>query len=189
MSDSSSLIIAMKNKRFTPEEDAIIIDLVENKKVKPWSKVAEYLPGRTGPQCRDRYNSSLYQSSVSKKWTEEEDNLIIQMYKEIGPRWVMISQFLPGRNGNSVKNRWHKSLASFHKIGCKMTKQVRRNKDLKHMKEVTAMMSPIHVASPAEISYEPKQDEKALDDILSLFTDDEYVFNCWDSNVSLDNLL
>lgn len=121
-----------KSRRFTPEEDALIKDLVENKKISPWSAVAQFLPGRTGPQCRDRYNSYLFENTSSKRWTPEEDKIIVEKYREFGPRWVMISQFLPGRNGNSIKNRWHKSLVKYHGISHKEVKQERRNKNLKY---------------------------------------------------------
>ncbi|EAY05685.1 Myb-like DNA-binding domain containing protein [Trichomonas vaginalis G3] len=118
--------------RFTPEEDAMIKDLVENKKISPWSEVAKYLPGRTGNQCRDRYNSYLYANTSSKSWTIEEDKMIVEKYKEFGPRWVLISKFIPGRNGNSIKNRWHKALVKYHGIKHNNVKQERRNKNLKY---------------------------------------------------------
>lgn len=124
-----------KPRRFTPMEDAMIKELVKVKKIRPWSKVAEYLPGRTGAQCRDRYNSALYQRSEHRKWTQEEDDLLVQKYKEYGPRWVFISKFFNGRNGNNIKNRWYKALCQFHNISHHSIKQIRRNKDIKHIKD------------------------------------------------------
>lgn len=139
---------AKRSRRFTPEEDALIKDLVENKKISPWSEVAKYIPGRTGPQCRDRYNSYLYSSTSSKSWTAAEDKIIVDKYKEFGPRWVLISRFLPGRNGNSIKNRWHKALVKYHGISHNSVKQERRNKNDKF--GVTSPGSP----APAEKSIE-----------------------------------
>ena len=94
-------------QRFTPIEDMVIKNLAQNRQLS-WDDIARQLPGRTGRQCRDRYNKYLTKFVVNKEWTEEEDNLIIQKYKELGPRWTQIAQFLEGRNGNNVKNRWYK---------------------------------------------------------------------------------
>ena len=100
-------------KRFTPEEDAKLKALcIESKN---WEEVAKQMPGRTARQCRDRYNVSLKNYIIKKPWTEEEDEIIIQKYHEIGPKWVAISSFLVGRSGNNVKNRWHKHINKEHK--------------------------------------------------------------------------
>lgn len=118
----------MKGKRFTPEEDALIKELVEVKHITPWAAVAKYLPGRTGTQCRDRYNTYLYCEISTKNWTAKEDKIILEKYKEFGPKWVAISHFLPGRNGNSIKNRWNKALTKYHGIQHKDQKFERRSK-------------------------------------------------------------
>lgn len=122
-------------KRFTKEEDDLIRDLVEFQKVSPWTEVAKHLPGRTAAQCRDRYNGYLCQPILKKPWTPEEDELIIAKYKEFGPRWVMISQFLPGRSGTNIKNRWHKALVKYHGIEHNEIKQERRSKNIKWEKQ------------------------------------------------------
>ncbi len=41
------------------------------------------------------------------KWTENEDQLIIKLYNEFGPRWSTISHILLGRSENMVKNRFY----------------------------------------------------------------------------------
>ena len=101
-------------KRFTPEEDALIKKLVSHGGLS-WDDIARQLIGRTGRQCRDRYNNYLNKVVIQKEWTESEDEIIIQKYKEIGSRWTQIASFLPGRNGNNVKNRWYKYII---KKGC-----------------------------------------------------------------------
>lgn len=119
------------HKRFTKEEDDLIKDLVENKKISPWSEVAKHLPGRNANQCRDRYNNYLYTKTKKDPWTHQEDLLIVEKYKEFGPRWVLISQFLPGRSGMNIKNRWHKALTKYHGIKHNESKLERRSKNIK----------------------------------------------------------
>jgi hypothetical protein len=43
-------------------------------------------------------------------WTTEEEEIILEKYKEVGSKWVLIASFLCGRTGNDVKNRWHKHI-------------------------------------------------------------------------------
>ena len=45
---------------------------------------------------------------IQKNWTKEEDQIIIEKYRQYGPRWTVISNFLDARSGNNVKNRWYK---------------------------------------------------------------------------------
>ena len=96
-----------KRQRFTPDEDTLIKKLADDKKLS-WDEIAKQLPGRTGRQCKDRYNNYLNKVVVNKEWTQEEDEVIIQKYKELGPRWTAISNYLECRSGNNVKNRWYK---------------------------------------------------------------------------------
>ncbi|EAY16797.1 Myb-like DNA-binding domain containing protein [Trichomonas vaginalis G3] len=97
-------------KRFTEAEDNLLRTLRANDKM-TWDEIASYLPGRTGRQCKDRYNNYLNQQIVLKNWTTEEDFIIIQKYQQYGPRWTTIAKFLNNRSGNNVKNRWYKSIA------------------------------------------------------------------------------
>lgn len=101
-------LINTLRKRFTPEEDEILLRLVENRQVRNWEQVAAHLPGRTARQCRDRYNSALSKDVIHRPWTQEEDDIIIEKCRQLGPKWVAISSFLKNRSGNDIKNRWHK---------------------------------------------------------------------------------
>lgn len=117
------------SNRFTPEEDALIKELVNNKQQhKTWKQIAEYLPGRTACQCRDRYNQYLFKKLSTEPWSPDEDKIIIEKFQLYGPKWVKISEFLPGRSGNNVKNRWNGALRKYHGIEHNITKQVRRSR-------------------------------------------------------------
>jgi len=47
---------------------------------------------------------------VKKKWTLEEDLLIIKLYKEHNARWSEMAKFVPGRTDNQIKNRYNSNL-------------------------------------------------------------------------------
>ncbi|EAX96642.1 Myb-like DNA-binding domain containing protein [Trichomonas vaginalis G3] len=120
-----------RSARFTAEEDNLLKELVKDKKNKTWKEIANFLPGRTACQCRDRYNQYLFKEVVNKPWSSEEDEIIIEKYKIFGPHWVKISQFLPGRSGNNIKNRWNSALTKYHGISHQESKQERRSKRVK----------------------------------------------------------
>jgi hypothetical protein len=99
--------------KFTLEEDDKLRTLVSQFGTRHWESIAQYLPGRTARQCRDRYKNYLLESLVAAPWSADEDQLLRQKFAQIGPRWVEISKLLHGRSGNDVKNRWHKHLAKW----------------------------------------------------------------------------
>ena len=98
-------------KRFSKQEDKILKHAVDEQGLQNWDEIAQFLPGRTGRQCRDRYNNYLFKEISGKPWSPEEDEIIQQKYQIYGSHWVKISQFLEGRSGNNVKNRWYKYLS------------------------------------------------------------------------------
>lgn len=97
-------------KKFTAEEDAMLKLLIDELGSNNWQEIAKLMPNRNAKQCRDRYNNYLIETHRSGPWDIAEDSIIIQKYREIGPKWVEIALYIPGRSGNDVKNRWYKHL-------------------------------------------------------------------------------
>lgn len=102
----------MKVKRGTPknkwtqDEDLVIISQVELHGLQNWSEIALVLPGRTGKQCRERWIFALCPELNKEKWTDDEDNTLIELQHQCGNRWSYISKYLPGRSTSAIKNRW-----------------------------------------------------------------------------------
>ena len=94
---------------FTEKENKLIKKMV--KKVgKDWEEISKFIPGRTPKQIHDRYINYLRDGLKKDPWTSEEDEILINMYQEIGNKWSKMIKKLPGRSGNDIKNRWHKHL-------------------------------------------------------------------------------
>ena len=77
-----------------------------------WSLCAEFISGRNGKQCRDRWFNTLNPNVVKGNWTAEEDYNIFYLYNKIGPRWCQIVVYFEGRTENSIKNRFYSTLRS-----------------------------------------------------------------------------
>ncbi|EOA12425.1 hypothetical protein CARUB_v10028160mg [Capsella rubella] len=72
-----------------------------------WASIAKNLKGRTGKQCRERWHNHLRPGIKKTAWTKEEDQILVAVHKVVGTKWYSISQHLPGRTENNIKNRWN----------------------------------------------------------------------------------
>lgn len=97
----------LSRRKFSPEEDRMLLRLVEANGPHRWDNIAAAVPGRTGRQCRDRFRNYLMPNLNSEPWSPEEDRILVTKYHEIGSHWSRIAEFLNGRSSNSVKNRWY----------------------------------------------------------------------------------
>ena len=98
----------MRNKKnkFSPQEDHMLRELVEEYGENQWDAIALQLIGRNERQCRDRWHYYLSPNVNKKPWTEEEDEQLRNLIFEVGPRWVHIARIMNTRNDIQVKNLW-----------------------------------------------------------------------------------
>ena len=92
------------------EEDKRLIEWAKLKGASNWSLCSDFIKGRTGKQCRERWLNALNPSVKKGSWTSEEDLFIFKMYQKVGSKWSKIAIELHGRTENSIKNRFYSTL-------------------------------------------------------------------------------
>ena len=101
---------SMQQKNFwTPEEDQKLTDLVNSYNDHPkWIEIASQMPGRKGNQCRERWFHSIDPKIKRGDWTDEEDQLLIDLVNSYNghPKWIKIAEQMSGRTNIQCRKRW-----------------------------------------------------------------------------------
>jgi hypothetical protein len=99
---SRSLDPSIKRGQWSEEEDSRLC-LAVAAYGNSWMEIASVIPGRTNEQCRDRWSEKLKSPTVKSKWTDEENQSLVEAVKDLGNRWKTISERLGhGRTDSKV---------------------------------------------------------------------------------------
>lgn len=102
----------VKRGPWSPEEDSALKNYVETHGTGGnWIALPQKAGlKRCGKSCRLRWLNYLRPDIKHGGFTDEEDNIICSLYKNIGSRWSVIASQLQGRTDNDVKNYWNTKL-------------------------------------------------------------------------------
>jgi hypothetical protein len=92
--------------KWSRNEDQLLRHFVEVHGLGNWIAIAHDIPGRNPKQCRERWLNQLAPALSKDGWTQQEDAILVQQQRICGNVWSQITQFLPGRSPNAIKNRW-----------------------------------------------------------------------------------
>ncbi|CAK60262.1 unnamed protein product (macronuclear) [Paramecium tetraurelia] len=177
-----------KRKPFSVEEDQLILQLV-TKYRQNWGKIAQMFPERTNKQIRERYINKLNPLNKQEPFTEEEDQIILKAYQEIGSKWTKIQDLLVGRpvsifadyQENMIKNRFYSYLRQrflniknpYYSIPSK-TENLSINQNLKVEKDEKQLKEPQVQPIKKEHNNQRNTDIQEMSTQLPLLQSDPY---------------
>ncbi|PKI68995.1 hypothetical protein CRG98_010617 [Punica granatum] len=102
---------SLKKGPWTPEEDQKLVDYIKRHGHGSWRALPR-LAGlnRCGKSCRLRWTNYLRPDIKRGNFSEEEEELIINLHQVLGNKWSAIAAHLPGRTDNEIKNFWNTHL-------------------------------------------------------------------------------
>jgi hypothetical protein len=76
-----------------------------------WNQVAQNFSSRTAIQCTHRWLKVLQPGLKKGKWSEEEDQILIQWVALNGPKnWNKLTCVINGRSSKQIRDRWINNL-------------------------------------------------------------------------------
>ncbi|KAK4766544.1 hypothetical protein SAY87_008186 [Trapa incisa] len=96
---------------WSPDEDEKLYRYVTKYGHGCWSSVPKQAGlQRCGKSCRLRWINYLRPDLKRGAFSQEEEDLIVQLHAVLGNRWSQIAAQLPGRTDNEIKNLWNSCL-------------------------------------------------------------------------------
>lgn len=90
---------------WSAEEDHELMEFVRLNGGK-WSLIAKYMPGRTENSVKTRYYSIQRKEARRKRWTEDEDSLIVDTVLANGRDFDLLDSLMKHRTKGQIKKRY-----------------------------------------------------------------------------------
>ncbi|KAJ7945411.1 MYB transcription factor [Quillaja saponaria] len=101
----------LKKGPWTPEEDQKLVDYIKKHGHGSWRALPK-LAGlnRCGKSCRLRWTNYLRPDIKRGRFSQQEEEAILNLHSVLGNKWSAIATHLPGRTDNEIKNFWNTHL-------------------------------------------------------------------------------
>ncbi|KEH16942.1 myb transcription factor, partial [Medicago truncatula] len=106
----------VKKGAWSRDEDTRLSDYIQKHGHSNWRQLPK-LAGllRCGKSCRLRWLNYLKPNLKHGNYTSEEEEIIIKLHYQLGNKWSLIAEKLPGRTDHEIKNYWHSYLKTCSK--------------------------------------------------------------------------
>mmetsp|Transcript_344 Transcript_344/g.917 ORF Transcript_344/g.917 Transcript_344/m.917 type:complete len:664 (-) Transcript_344:2576-4567(-) len=104
--------VADSAQPFTSEEDLVLRRVhreLGGSGSMPWENIARTLPGRSATEVQDRWavlfntTTDSAAESAARRYTKEENSILLDAHAKMGSKWSQIATLLPGRKPSHVK--------------------------------------------------------------------------------------
>lgn len=110
--------VILKKGPWTSAEDAILIDYVKKHGEGNWNAVQKNSGlFRCGKSCRLRWANHLRPNLKKGAFTQEEEQMIVELHAKMGNKWARMAAHLPGRTDNEIKNYWNTRIKRRQRAG------------------------------------------------------------------------
>ena len=126
-----------------------MILLIRKHGIKSWKSVSTEITknlqiSRTPKQCRDRWFNNLKNDKNTEPFTEQEIMSLFQLFDKFGPQWAKISQQIPTRTENQLKNFMNatvrRNIRKFNKGKLEHERINQSSLDVLHIPEVRGIL-------------------------------------------------
>ena len=172
--------IPTQRRMFTPQEDALIVYLVNHYGNKDWRLIAKSLPNRTTRQVRERFKNFLSPELENGPWSREDDDLLKKLYAEYGPKWSKIAACFKNRSEVNIKNRWT-SITKVNKYATPSQGNIQKVQTQQQMFQQPQIQQSMPVQ---RVQQQPDEFEKSIKLMFDPSTD---IFSCYANDWMLEN--
>jgi hypothetical protein len=92
---------------WSPAEDAKLLQMKTDPLAEySWKDISKVIETRSQKQCRERWTNTVNPKLKKGRFSEEEDDLLLNLWRKYGSRWSIIADHLEGRTQTKIRDRF-----------------------------------------------------------------------------------
>jgi hypothetical protein len=145
----------IKKFKWTKEEIELLEENFEKYHDRKFHNISEHLPNKTIRQAQARWiQNSEPKLDNSRKWTEDEDELLMKLFYQDGSQWKKFVQYFEGRSSVYLRNRYYELIRKIIKKEKEKEKEIRKIIYLHEENNDSDMYRDMNIETELEIKRE-----------------------------------